>query len=146
MQCIEHCACEVLRLCCGWLSCFRSGALPMHRPLNIAVSQPLTFTGPGLKQVSLQLSVPESRITLWWPVRFGSQQLYALKVIYTPSAPSITCHASRGLQGMPGAEPVAAGAAELDAAMAQEHKDGVQAAQSCIMAAQSVLTRTVGFR
>jgi hypothetical protein len=84
-------------------------------------------------------------------VGFGPQQLYTLKVTYTPSAPSIKCqmHASNDSQSLSVAEFAAAGAestAELDANLDQKHKDDLQAAKSCIMAAQSVLTRRVGFR
>jgi hypothetical protein len=114
--------------------------------LGISVSQPVSFSEPGLKQVSLQLRVPESLITRWWPVGFGPQQLYALKITYTPSAPNIQCHASNASLGLSDAELAAAGEAELDASLQQKRKDDLQAAKSCIMAAQSVLTRLVGFR
>lgn len=123
--------------------------------LSISVSQPIKLLPNQDNQpVTLQLSVPESLITLWWPTRFGPQQLYTLRVTYTPSAAHIQCRAVVGGQdqGMSGGINVAEAAVspgtaeELDARVAQKRIDDVQVAQTCIKAAQSVLTRRVGFR
>lgn len=114
--------------------------------LKLAASRPVSLAGPGLKQVSVQLDVAEAAVKRWWPLGYGTQQLYDLQVTYTPTSPTITCRGSKHTAGgLAAAEATGATINTHEMGNAQQQQQEQEMAR-CIKAAQSSITRRVGFR
>jgi hypothetical protein len=118
-----------------------SGTVLLSLPsLNLSATQPFTFAAAGTRQVAVQLDVPESAVTRWWPVQHGPQQLYDVQVTYTPTSPSIACRSSSSSTVVTNGPANVTGNVDVDA-LDQELNT-----VACIRAAQSSMSRRIGFR
>lgn len=132
---VDTCTCSTL---CMQAPAAESGTVMLSLPaLKLSATQPVTFTAAGVSQSTLRLNVSESTVTRWWPLNYGPQQLYDVWVDYTPTSPSITCRGS-GVTDT-------TSSVTSDSVAANKAQQEVDVA-ACIRAAQSVVTRRIGFR